>query len=180
MMRGIIDMALPKFTLVAMFLKKPVATAAAVLPTVAVTKLIVDFESVAWVLFWLFLADLVSGLFASYFEWRKSGPEERWFFGKGEGFSSNKFKKMFVKAIVYMGLPYLIIQFQQILMLKNFKYERISEAEFEYATIVLIVFCLNEGFSIFHENLPKCGFNLWSQIKRMIGFYKKVKSEIEE
>ncbi|WP_162239715.1 phage holin family protein [Flavobacterium sp. Leaf359] len=179
-MREIINMALPKFTLLAMFLKKPLVTTLAVVPTVVVTKLVVDFENVAWVLFWMFLADLGSGLCASYFEWKKSEPEERWFFGKGEGFSSEKFKKMFWKAIVYIGLPYMMIKFQEILMLKNFKYERISEAEFEYATIVLIVFCLNEGFSIFHENLPKCGFNLWSQIKRMIGFYKKVKSEIDE
>jgi hypothetical protein len=179
MMKGIIDMALPKFTLVAMFLKKPLATLSAVLPTVAVTKLVVDFEGVAWLLFWMFLADLATGLAASYCEWKKSEHFDRWFFGKGEGFSSDKFKKMFLKAMVYIGLPYLIIKFQHILMLKNFKYEKISEAEFEYATIVIIVFCLNEGFSIFHENLPKCGFNLWQQIKRMIGFYKEVKSEIE-
>jgi hypothetical protein len=63
-------------------------------------------------------------------------------------------------------------------MLKNFRYENFSHAEFELATIALIVFCLNEGFSIFHENLPKCGFNLWHRIKKMIGFYKEVKKEI--
>ena len=65
-------------------------------------------------------------------------------------------------------------------MLKNFKYESFSDAEFELATIALIVFCLTEGFSIFHENLPKCGFNLWHQIKKMIGFVKEAKKEITE
>ena len=64
--------------------------------------------------------------------------------------------------------------------LKNFKYESFSDAEFELATIALIVFCLTEGFSIFHENLPKCGFNLWHQIKKMIGFVKEAKKEITE
>lgn len=177
-MKNIIDLALPKFTLFALFFKKPIFLLSAV-PVVAVSSIVVDFESVARILFWMFIADLGTGLGASYCDWRESDHKERWFFGKGEGFSSDKFKKMFIKASVYIGLPYLLIQFQQILMLKNFKYEIISEAEFEYATIVLIVFCLNEGFSIFHENLPKCGFNLWHQIKKMIGFYKEVKSEIE-
>lgn len=171
--------AIPKFSLIAMISKKPIILVGTV-PTIAVAK-IVDFESVAWILLGLFFSDLVTGLLASYFTWQKD-PEkkERWFFGKGEGFSSDKFKKMFFKAIVYIALPLLLIQFQQVLMLKNIKYERVSEAEFDLATIAIIVFCLNEGFSIFHENLPKCGFNLWQSLKKMIGFVKEVKKEFKE
>ena len=125
------------------------------------------------------LLDLITGLLASYFDWKKK-PEkkDRWFFGKGEGFSSDKAKKLGVKLGVYLIVPLALIKIQKILLIKNFKYESFSEAEFELATIVVIIFCLIEGFSIFHENLPKCGFNLWKSIKKMIGFYKEIKEEI--
>jgi len=149
-------------------------------PVVVTVPLVVDFEAMGWILFWMFIGDLISGLMASYFIWKKSDHKERWFFGKGEGFSSDKAKKMGVKAMVYLAVPLLLIKLQSVLFLKNFKYERISDAEFELATASLFVFSLIEGFSIFHENLPKCGFNLWQRIKKMIGFYKEVKNEITE
>lgn len=176
-----LDFALPKFTLLNIFLEKPILLASALgTGSATVIAKVVSFDSVAWLLFWLFMADLATGLLGSYFTWRDSDHEEKWFFGKGEGFSSDKFKKMIFKGIAYIGLPYLLIQMQHTLMLKNFKYERVSDAEFELATLFIILFCLNEGFSIFHENLPKCGFNLWDSLKKMIGFYKEVKNEISE
>lgn len=178
-MNEFMSFPLPKFTLIPLTIKKPILLVP-VVPMVAVTKLVVDFESMGWVLLAMFLIDLFTGLLASYFIWKKSDHKERWFFGKGEGFSSDKAKKMGVKALVYLGVPYMLIQFQKILFLKNFKYERVSDAEFELATISLIIFCLIEGFSIVHENLPKCGFDFWARIKEMIGFYKEVKNEIAE
>jgi phage-related holin len=72
------------------------------------------------------------------------------------------------------------MQFQIILAIKNIKYQSFSDSEFELSSICVIFFCLIEGFSIFHENLPKCGFNIWEEIKKMIGFYKKVKTEFKE
>ena len=178
-MEKLLALALPKFTLLSLFLKKPFLILTGV-PAIAAVTIVVSFEAVAWVLVVMFIADLITGLLASYYVWKKSSPKEKWFFGKGEGFSSDKFKKMFFKLICYLSIPLLFIRFQRILMLKNFKYESFSDAEFELATIALIVFCLTEGFSIFHENLPKCGFNLWHQIKKIIGFYKQVKTEITD
>lgn len=178
-MEKLLAFALPKFTLLSLFIEKPILLLVSV-PAIAAVQVVVSFEAVAWILVVMFVADLITGLLASFYDWKKSSPKERWFFGKGEGFSSDKFKKMFFKLICYLSIPLLFIRFQQVLMLKNLKYETFSEAEFELATIWLIVFCLNEGFSIFHENLPKCGFNLWQSIKKMIGFYKEFKSEISE
>jgi hypothetical protein len=179
-MKSFLELAVPKFSLLNIFIEKPLVMLSTI-PAIVVVNVVVDFKSVAYILFWMFLSDLVTGLFASYFEWKKSlTRKEKWFFGKGEGFSSDKFKKMIFKAIAYIGLTLLLIKFQKALMLKNFRYESFSHAEFELATIALIVFCLNEGFSIFHENLPKCGFNLWHRIKKIIGFYKEVKKEIND
>ncbi|EJG02291.1 phage holin family protein [Flavobacterium sp. F52] len=178
-MKTVISLSVPKFTLLALLVKKP-ALLVPVVPVIAVTNLVVSFESMCWLLFYTFLADLGSGLGASYCEWKKSDHKERWFFGKGEGFSSDKAKKMGVKAIVYSGLPLILIRLQQVLFLKNFKYSRLSDAEFEWATIALIGFFLVEMFSIFHENLPKCGFNYLQILKRIFGAYKEVKKEIKE
>lgn len=181
-MKILFEFALPKFTFLGLLFKKPVVLLSTV-PAVVAVKItnVVRFESVAWILFWLFVADWVTGVLASYFEWKgKGNKKDEWFFGNGEGFSSDKFKKMIFKGIAYAGLPLILIRFQHVLMLKNFKYERLSDAEFEWATIAILVFCMNEGFSIFHENLPKCGFNLWERIKKMIGFYKDFKNKISE
>lgn len=178
-MKTFIAFSLPKFSFIAFLIKKPVLLVP-VIPAVAVSTIVVSFEGMCWVLFYTFLADLASGLLASYFDWKKSDHVEKWFFGKGEGFSSDKAKKMFVKAIVYIVLPLLLIKLQQVLFLKNFKYNRLSDAEFEWATVVLIVFFIVEMFSIFHENLPRCGFNLWVSLKKIFGFYKKFKNEISE
>lgn len=178
-MQKFLDIALPKFTLLALMLKKPASIIVAIPSTIVVSK-VVSYEGVWYLLVWFFISDLVTGLLASYFLWKESDHKDRWFFGKGEGFSSDKAKKMGVKLAVYLLVPQLLINLQTTLLLKNFKYERISDAEFELATCAVLFFCLIEGFSIFHENLPKCGFNLWGIIKKIFGFYKEVKKELKD
>lgn len=177
-MKHFLDIALPKFSLLVLFAKKPLLLITAI-PVIAVSQ-VVSYESVWYLLIWFFMSDLVTGLLASYYEWKASDHKERWFFGKGEGFSSDKAKKMGVKLAVYLSVPQMLINLQKTLLLKNFKYATISDAEFELATIAVLLFCLIEGFSIFHENLPKCGFDLWGSLKKMIGFYKDVKKEIKD
>jgi hypothetical protein len=169
--------AIPNFTLVSLLSKKP-ALLIPLVPAIAVTKLVVSFEGMALFLLFMFLADLASGLLASYFVWKQSKHYDKWFFGKGEGFSSDKAKKMGIKAAVYLVVPLALVFLQKLLFLKNFKYERLSEAEFEWATVSLIVFCSIEGFSIFHENLPKCGFDLWYKIKKLLQVVTNLKNQI--
>jgi hypothetical protein len=177
-MEKLLAFALPKFTLLTIFIKKPLLVIAGIPAIVAVSQ-VVSYEGV-WVIFTCFIiGDLLSGLGASYCQWKaKPNRKEHWFFGKGEGFSSDKAKKMGIKLLVYLIVPQLIVNIQKTLLLKNFKYSTISDAEFELATIVVLFFCAVEGFSIVHENLPKCGIDLWGSLKKMIGFIKEVKSEI--
>ncbi|UOX35318.1 phage holin family protein [Flavobacterium sediminilitoris] len=175
----ILNTAIPKFSLFGEILKKPLIGLYLVGTTVP-TAIIVNIWSAFYALCWFFVADLITGLFASYNDWKRSDKKDRWFFGKGEGFSSDKFKKMFIKIIVYCGTPLVIYNFQKTFLLKNISYKRISDAEIDLATFFILIFILNEGFSIFHENLPKCGFNIWHRIKKMIGFYKEIKNEIKE
>lgn len=176
----ITSIAIPKFSFMMELINKPIIGLLALISTVSVTP-VVDFWSAVYLLGLFFLGDLISGLVASYFEWKKNPlREERWFFGKGEGFSSDKFKKMFIKLMIYIGTPFIVQKFQETFRLHNLKYETISDAEFSIATVLIVIFCLNEGFSIFHENLPKCGFNIWERIKKIIGFYKEVKKDLTQ
>jgi hypothetical protein len=178
-MEKLLAFALPKFTLLSLFIKKPFLLLVSV-PAIAAVSQVVSYEGVWFIFCWFFIGDLLTGLLASFYEWKKSDHKERWFFGKGEGFSSDKAKKMGIKLAVYLLVPQLLVNLQKTLLLKNFKYSTISDAEFELATIVVLFFCAIEGFSIFHENLPKCGFDLWKSIKKMIGFYKEAKKEITQ
>jgi hypothetical protein len=181
-MKEIMAIALPKFTFITLLIKKP-ALLIPVVPIVAATTIVVDFEITFKILGWFFLADLSTGLCASYCRWKKSDHIDRWFLGRGkdkEGFSSDKAKQMGVKAVIYLVVPLALVRLQNVFYLKNLKYDTISEAEFQLGTLAIILFCFIEGFSIFHENLPDCGFNLWQRIKKMIGFYKEIKNEISE
>lgn len=178
-LQEIIHTALPKFSLLIELIKKPMLAFFVITPTVP-TAIVVDIVSASYLLGYLFIGDLVSGILASYFVWKKSDRKDKWFFGKGEGFSSDKFKKMFVKLMVYTGTPLLINKFQSTFLIKNISYKSISDAEIDIATFLILLFILNEGYSIFHENLPKCGFNLWERAKKLYQAIIKIKSAIKE
>ena len=170
---------MPNFSLLTLFVKKPFLALATVVPTMSLAP-VVDLWGAVEILVYFFIGDFFSGLLASYFEWKKSDRKDRWFFGKGEGYSSDKFKKMFVKLIIYLGSPLVVNKFQEVYALKNLKYSSISESELSIATAMILLFCLNEGYSIFHENLPKCGFNLFEIIKRIIGLKKQLKNDLND
>ena len=178
-MKQLLEISVPKFSLLAVLVKKPLLLAVTTVSLIPVAQ-VVSYEGVWYFLKWFFVADLATGLLASYYEWKKSDHKDRWFFGKGEGFSSNKAKMFGLKLIVYLNVPDMLIKLQTTLALKKFKYSTISDSEFELATIVVLLFCAIEGFSIFHENLPKCGLDIWKTIKKIIGFYKETKKEITE
>ena len=173
-------LSFPKFSFFIEFAQNPTVALVSITSIAAISP-VVDFWSAVIVLGFFFIGDLITGILASYFIWKKQpGKTDKWFFGKGEGFSSDKFKKMFVKLMIYLGAPCALQYFQTTFKIHNIKYAVVSDAEFTIATVLILIFCANEGFSIFHENLPKCGFNLWHSIKKIIGFYKEAKKEINE
>lgn len=177
-MKPLLAFALPKFPLMALFVKKPIAVVSAV-PVLALAP-VVDLFDVVWILIWLFIVDFVSGVTASYFEWKKEAPEGKYFFGQSQGFSSDKFKKCFVKGIVYAGFPIIVLKFQQIFMLKNISVKAITDSQIDVTTVFLLLFCANEIFSIFWENLPKCGVNIPKGIKNLFVGVKEITKETKD
>lgn len=184
-MTKFIALAIPKFTFITIAIKKPLLLIAPII-LVPVVSLI----AVSEILIWLFAIDLISGLVASYFDWRKATPKGKYFFRakdtkdvpeEQKGFSSDRFKKTFVKGIIYGGFPLVVLKFQQAFLLKNFKIPSyLSDSEIELTTIFLLIFCANELFSIFWENLPRCGLNLPKGIRNIITGVKEIQKEKDE
>jgi phage-related holin len=164
------------------FFVKPIIKPIALVTTIpnALIAHRVSLESVVWILVWLFVIDLFSGLLASYFEWKKTAPKGKYFVGHDQGFSRDKFKKCFVKGMVYGGFPLIVLKFQEAFLLKSVKFSAVTNAEIDITTICLLVFCANELFSIFWENLPKCGLDLPKGIRNLITGVKGVANEIKE
>jgi len=150
-------------------------------PSIAIAP-VVSLEAVVWILVWLFLVDLVTGLLASYFVWSedKKTPKGKYFFGQSGGFSSDKFKKCFIKGIIYGAFPLIVLKFQQTFLIKNMSFSAITDSQIDITTICILVFCANEMFSIFWENLPKCGLNLPKGIRNLIVGVKEVANEVKE
>lgn len=175
---NLITLTFPKFSLMSLLLKKPFAIVGAV-PVIALSP-VVNLYDVVWILVWLFIADFGSGITASYFEWKKDAPKGKFFFGQSQGFSSDKFKKCFVKGIVYAGFPIIVLKFQQTFMLKNISMKSLTDSQIDVTTVLILLFCANEIFSIFWENLPKCGLNIPKGIKNLFVGVKDISKETKE
>lgn len=183
-MTKFIALTIPKFTYLTMSIKNPFLLLA---PITLVP--VVPLNGVAELLMWLFVIDLCTGIVASYFIWKATAPKGKYFFRASDalvapnaevakGFSSDRFKKCFVKGIVYGGFPLVVWKFQTTFLIKNFKMPSyISDSEVELTAIILLIFCANELFSIFWENLPKCGINLPKGIRNLITGVKEIKDE---
>lgn len=141
---------------------------------------VVDLYSVVWILVWLFIGDFATGLGASYFEWKKTADKGKFFFGSDKGFSSDKFKKCFLKGIIYGAFPLIVLKFQQVFLVKNIHLTSLTDSQIDITTVCILVFCFNELFSIFWENLPKCGLDIPKKIKELIVGVKEIKNEISE
>ncbi len=150
----------------------------AVIPTIPIVH-VVDLVKVVYILIALWVVDLGTGLLASYFEWVKIAKKGTYFFGVSGGFSSDKFKKSFVKGIIYAAFPLIVLKFQQTFLIKNISLSQISDSQIDITTVCLLIFCANEIFSIFWENLPKCGLNIPQAIKNLIVGVKNIKDEIK-
>lgn len=149
-----------------------------VLPTIPIVN-VVDLVKVVHILIALWLIDLGTGLLASYFSWAKTSSKGKYFFGVSGGFSSDKFKKSFVKGIIYAAFPLIVLKFQQTFLIKNISFSQITDSQVDITTICILIFCANEIFSIFWENLPKCGLNVPQDIKNLIVGVKTIKDEIK-
>lgn len=160
--------------------QKKLMIAMLAIPTAEITlSPVVQLQGVVTILASLFIVDFFSGLAASYCEWSEITPPGKYFFGQSGGFSSDKFKKSILKGIIYGGFPLIVIKFQQVFLIKTFSFNSITDLQIDITTVCLLLFSANELYSIFWENLPKCGLNIPKMIKNLILGVKEVSNEIK-
>jgi hypothetical protein len=131
-------------------------------------------------LFWLYIADFATGLYASFDAWKKVTPKGKLFFGINQGFDSSKFRNSMRKALEYGGLVYLALKIQEAMCLKSISMPLITEKEIGIPSALVIIFSSLEVWSIVWENLPRVGTNIPDRIIKMITGFKKISNEVKE
>lgn len=179
------------FSSLALITKKPISLIIAA--PVVTTAIIIDLRGILDILLWTFAGDFVSGVYASYIETKvtykkiKKSPAVG-FWRKllykleilRETISSEKLRKSFVKALVYMAVIFFSFKLEQIFAFKTFKMSAVSERDFTVTTIVISIAIFIEAYSIFFENLPRAGFDIGAAFSKSVRGVKKVKKEVQE
>ncbi len=179
------------FSSLALITKKPISLIIAA-PVIA-TAIVIDLKSILDILLWTFAGDFFTGVYASYIEtkakYKKISKTDKLSFWKKvlyklevlrETISSEKLRKSFVKALVYLGVIFFSFKLEQIFAFKTFKVGAISERDFTVTTIVISIAIFIEAYSIFFENLPRAGFDIGAAFSRSVQGVKKVKKNVEK
>lgn len=127
----------------------------------------------------LFVADFITGVCASYMEYKALPPVDR--SRSKHTISSAGLRMSGVKFITYgIGIitAYLL---ESIFFIKEFEPTQITTQKLTLTTAVALFFCAIEMYSIFFENIKRMGFDLLEVIKKMAreawAVYKDLKNE---
>lgn len=158
--------------------KKPVIAilAASKKPAVIVPTLgfltVSDCTLGVFLLLGLMALDFVTGVLASWNMWKSSKIESNFW---KYGFSSSRIRLSIAKSVTYFLLIICSYGIEQIFKIKSFGSNSYTEHELTISLLAIAFACSIEFYSIFFENLPKAGFDIWSYFKKMTS---KIKSGI--
>ena len=148
--------------------KKPII----VIPALGIIELSNIQMSLA-LFFVLLFFDFLTGVLASYTEWKKLEKKTKFFKDRKDGFTSEKWRLSLVKTITYLALILLVHLIEKTFQIKPFE---LQYTEIKLVTITLIAIAISCGiefYSIFFENLPRAGFSIEDKCTKV---FDKVKS----
>ena len=148
--------------------KKPII----VIPAIGIIELSNIQVSLA-LFFVLLFFDFLTGVLASYTEWKKLEKKTKFFKDRKDGFTSEKWRLSLVKTITYLALILLVHLAEKTFQIKPFE---LQYTEIKLVTITLIAIAISCGiefYSIFFENLPRAGFSIEDESMKA---FNKVKS----
>lgn len=148
--------------------KKPVI----VLPTLGLMT-ISDSLLGIFLLIGLMAADFVTGVLASWNMWKNSKIESNFW---KYGFSSSRIRLSIAKSVTYFLFILCTYGIEIIFRIKSFGTNNYTDHEVTLSLLAIAIACSIEFYSIFFENLPKAGFDLWSYFKKITA---KIKSGIK-
>ncbi|MFC4163995.1 phage holin family protein [Epilithonimonas zeae] len=153
-------------------IKKP----SVLIPAVGVVSLS-NFEKAFFLLLILMLADYVTGIMASWNQWEKSDKTTKFW---NTGFTSEKTRLSIIKSVTYFLFIILTYGIEIIFKIKSFGSNQYTEHEVTLTLVAIAISCAIEFYSIFFENLPKAGFDIWNYLKKMTGKAKKTVTTVKE
>jgi len=110
----------------------------------------------------LMAVDFCTGVLASWNIWHNSKVESNFW---KYGFSSSRVRLSLVKSITYFLFIICSFFIEYIFKVKSFGVTSYSDHEITLTLIAIGLSCAIEFYSIFFENLPKAGFDIWDKLK---------------
>ena len=162
------------FVNIVLAIKKPTV----VIPTLGLSLTLKNDYIMIFLLLILFAVDFITGVLASYIEFKKSDKKGKFFSDKEDGFTSARWRLTFVKAITYFLLIILTKVIEDVFKIKAFDFYW-TDHKVTISLISIAFSCAIEFYSIFWENLPKAGFSIWGYFKKITGTAKEAVSEIK-
>jgi len=130
----------------------------------------------------LFVADFITGIIASYLEFKRSLPVLP-ASGKRYVIQSSKLRMSVVKFVFY-GLSILTAYGIEIVFVSK-EFELHADVKKMSLTTIMIAFCCGiEAYSIFFENIKRMGFDIIEKVKNIFksgySVYDTIKNENKE
>jgi hypothetical protein len=131
----------------------------------------------------LFIGDFITGIMASFHEFKKSLPVLP---GSGKRYvlSSAKMRMSGVKFITYAIGILSAYSLETILLIDKSKPGDIIKQQLTLTTIATLFFCVIEFYSIFFENIKRMDFDIIQKLKKIIktawDIYRLIKGEKKE
>jgi Bacteriophage holin family len=133
-------------------------------------------QQAAWLLTIFFLADFVTGIWASYIEKKKAekiNPELK----KENLISSEKAKMCLVKFVLYGGSILIAKLLTIVFLVKPFVFDYF-EKSLSLTLLVIMACSLVELYSILFENFKRMGIDIYGRASKLIDKFLKLKSKL--
>ncbi|AKK73771.1 hypothetical protein OK18_15205 [Chryseobacterium gallinarum] len=120
----------------------------------------------------LMTVDFITGVLASWNMWKNSKIQSNFW---RYGFSSSRIRLSIIKSVTYFFFIICSYGIEVIFRIKSFGSNNYTDHDLTLSLVSIAIACAVEFYSIFFENLPRAGFDIWSYFKKITA---KIKSGI--
>ncbi len=149
------------------------------IPAIGISISLNSYHFAIFLLFGLLASDYVTGVYASWTEWRKLERPGTFWADREKGFTSDRNRLSIVKVVTYFLFILLSWVIELVFKIKPFSLGWIDH-ELTITFVAMGISCAIEFYSIIFENLPRAGFSIWEKFKKITGMAKKAVSEIKD
>ncbi|WP_313214254.1 phage holin family protein [Soonwooa sp.] len=146
------------------------------LPGIGLSLTMTSYQLMIFLLLGLFAIDYITGVLASWVEWKRENSEERF---RKKGFTSEKSRMSIVKMVTYFLFILLTWFIELVFKIKPFEFSWMDH-QGTITLVAMAISCAIEFYSIFWENLPRAGFSISEKVKKVISVAKTAKNEIND